>query len=210
MRIDGHGHACCSYMTLELLLIELDKNKIDKVVLFPAEIGKDKIDKIPDSKNKDILYFSNLIGAFLTRFMDLSKKIDFGNIYVSYLKLLAPNKIIQFYQPTPKYLYKLQSDYNKMHFSGIKLHQCEIISAILNLKLLNNYNLDQLISGYQNYFETKNKFNNFIIDTLIIKDTNKINISLIGQSQIKLYFSKGQELSSFIDFLEKNINSISN
>ena len=124
MIIDAHGHACSGYATLESLLNELNKNKIEKVILFPAEIGKDKIDKIPDFKSKNILYFSNVIGKFLTRFFDLSQKIDFGNSYVYYLKLLAPQRIIQFYQLTPKYLYKMKSDFEKMKYSGIKLHQC--------------------------------------------------------------------------------------
>ena len=123
MRIDGHGHACCQYLTVGRINAELDRHQFDKVVLFPAEPGKDKIDVIPDLKRKNILYFSNIIGAFLTRFMKLSEKIDMGNTYISDLKKQLPNRIIQFYQVTPDYVHKLEADYERMRFSGVKVHQ---------------------------------------------------------------------------------------
>lgn len=160
MRIDAHGHACGEYVTLERLLTTLDKNNIDKVVLFPAEIGKDKITKLKDRKNKEILYFTNVIGEFFARFINLSSKIDFGNSYVHYLKLLAPNRIIQFYQLTPKYLHKLKHDYEQMHFSGIKLHQCV------------------------NYFSIKSDFFNDVLD--FAEENNlPIQIHLYGKEDAK-------------------------
>jgi predicted TIM-barrel fold metal-dependent hydrolase len=124
MIIDSHGHSCGEYVTLEKLLAKLDKNHIDKVVLFPGEIGNEKIDKIPDSKNKEKLYISNVIGEFLGRFMQLQKQIHFGNRYVYYLSQLRPDKIIQFYWLTPQYISELEADFVAMKFAGIKLHQC--------------------------------------------------------------------------------------
>lgn len=124
MIIDAHGHSCGEYVTLESTLAKLDKNHIDKVVLFPGEIGSEKIDKIPDSKNKENLYFSNVVGEFLGRFMNLQKQIHFGNRYVHYLSQLRPERIIQFYWLTPQYTSELETDYSTMKFAGIKLHQC--------------------------------------------------------------------------------------
>jgi hypothetical protein len=54
MIIDAHGHACGEYVTLETMLRKLDENHIDKVILFPGETGNEKIDFIPDGKNKEI------------------------------------------------------------------------------------------------------------------------------------------------------------
>ncbi|MFH1051024.1 MAG: hypothetical protein V1779_08890 [bacterium] len=112
------------YSSINQLQIELNNNSIDKVVLFPADVYKDKIDIIKDYKSIEILYYSNVIGKYLSKLMNLSKKIDFGNTYVYYMKELLPDRIIQFYQPTPKYIEKLQEDYQVMQFSGIKLQQC--------------------------------------------------------------------------------------
>ena len=124
MIIDAHGHACGEYVTLEKIISKLAQNKIDKVILFPGEIGKAKMDNVPDGKNKEVLYFSNIIGEFFGRFMNIQQKINFGNHYVYYLSQLRPDKIIQFYWLTPKYLDKLNDDFGSMKFSGIKLHQC--------------------------------------------------------------------------------------
>jgi hypothetical protein len=124
MIIDGHGHACGEYVTLEKIEAKLNKNKINKVVLFPGEIGSDKIDTIPDGKNKEMLCFSNTIGEFFGRFLNIQSSINFGNQYVYYLRQLCPDLIIQFYWATPKYLDYIESDYKKMKYSGIKLHQC--------------------------------------------------------------------------------------
>jgi len=154
MRIDAHGHACGEYVTLETINKKLDENKIDKVVLFPGEVGNEKISNIRDSKNKEVLYFSNIVGEIYGRFVDIPKKINFGNSYVHYLKLLAPDKIIQFYWLTPKYLPLLNDDYSKIQFSGIKLHQCikyfGIKSKFFNavLDFAEKYNLPIIIHLY--------------------------------------------------------------
>jgi uncharacterized protein len=124
MIIDAHGHACGEYVTLEKMLRKLDENHINRVILFPGETGNEKIDSIPDGKNKEILYFSNVVGEFFGRFMKIEQRINFGNQYVYYLRQLRPDKIIQFYWLTPKYLDSLEPDYESMNFSGIKLHQC--------------------------------------------------------------------------------------
>jgi len=124
MIIDAHGHASGEYVTLETILTKMDKNQIEKVILFPGEIGNDKVDNLPDGKNKEILYYSNIIGEFLGRFMKLEPQIHFGNHYVNYLHRLEPDKIIPFYWLTPQYINELETDWPKMRFSGIKLHQC--------------------------------------------------------------------------------------
>jgi hypothetical protein len=117
MIIDAHGHASGEYVTLEKILEKLNANRIEKVVLFPGEIGNDKVDHIPDSKNKNILYSSNIIGEFLGRFMRLQPQIHFGNRYVYYLRQLQPDKIIQFYWLTPQYIDSLEVDFSTMNFS---------------------------------------------------------------------------------------------
>jgi predicted TIM-barrel fold metal-dependent hydrolase len=124
MIIDAHGHASGEYVTLEKILEKLNTNHIEKVILFPGEIGNDKVDHIPDTKNKNILYSSNIIGEFLGRFMKLQPQIHFGNRYVYYLSQLRPDKIAQFYWLTPQYINNLEVDYSTMKFLGIKLHQC--------------------------------------------------------------------------------------
>jgi hypothetical protein len=49
MIIDAHGHASGEYVTLEKILEKLNTNHIEKVILFPGEIGNDKVDHIPDT-----------------------------------------------------------------------------------------------------------------------------------------------------------------
>lgn len=124
MIIDAHGHACGEYVTLEKMLKKLEENNIDKVILFPGETGNENIDNLPDGKNKEILYFSNIVGEFFGRFAKIENQIHFGNHFVNYLCQLHPEKIIQFYWLTPMYWGSMKSDFQKMSFSGIKLHQC--------------------------------------------------------------------------------------
>ena len=86
MIIDAHGHACCNYLTPESILDEMEKNSIDKIVLFPADVYKSKIDAIKDYKKTEILYTSNIAGKYLSKLMNLSIKIDFENRYIHLLK----------------------------------------------------------------------------------------------------------------------------
>ncbi len=124
MRIDAHGHAVGYYATLEKLLEKMEQNKLDKVVLFPGDTGNEKITHLSDGKNKEVLSLSNRFGEFFARFMNISKKIDFGNHYVHYLQQLRPDRIIQFYWLTPAYLETFKTDFTRMQIKGIKLHQC--------------------------------------------------------------------------------------
>jgi uncharacterized protein len=124
MKIDAHGHACGEYVTTDHLVKKLNENKLDKVVLFPGETGSHKVEKVGDHKHKEVLYFTNIIGTFFGKFLNLSPKIDRGNAYVYQMQQDCPERIVQFYWLTPQYLQRLAPDYQTMQFSGIKLHQC--------------------------------------------------------------------------------------
>lgn len=123
MIIDGHSHACGYFNTIELIRKNMLKNNLDKIVLFPGEPDK-KVDIIKERKNKEILYFTNIIGSFLANFMKIESVIQKRNNDIFEMRKLEPNKIIQFYWITPNNLNALNEDFSKFKFSGLKLHQC--------------------------------------------------------------------------------------
>lgn len=122
MIIDGHSHACGYFNTIELIRKNMTENKLDRIVLFPGEPDK-KVDKIKERKNKEILYFTNIVGSFLAYFMRIESVIHYRNYDIYEMRKQEPNKIIQFYWITPKYLDSLNDDFSKFNFSGLKLHQ---------------------------------------------------------------------------------------
>lgn len=82
-----------------------------------------KLTKYLTAKTKKYSVFSNVVDEFQGRFMKIQPRIHFGNRYVYYFSQLRPDKVIQFYRLTSKYISELEADYMAMKFAEIKLHQ---------------------------------------------------------------------------------------
>jgi len=129
MRIDGHGHACGGYLTIEDIHNTLSNNNFDAVVLVPGELNNsntykfkdDNAEKIPQ---KDVLVTINKKIKIATTLTLMKRVIPKGNEYVFQLKKTDPDKIKQFFWLTKKQWFDIDYLYTRMQFEGIKLHQC--------------------------------------------------------------------------------------
>ncbi len=197
MRIDAHGHACGEYVTADRLVTKLSENRLDQVVLFPGETGSSKIQKVGDHKHKEVLYFSNVIGTFCAKFMDFSRKIDVGNAHVYRMRQEAPDRIVQYYWVTPRYVHKLEQDFQEMQFAGIKLHQCidyfgihsDFLGEVLDFAEL--HNLPILIHLYGR----KDASN--LIDAIKERD---VTVTIAHLFHGKVFEARWQEIESRISF----------
>jgi uncharacterized protein len=127
MIIDGHGHSCGEYLTSDSISDYLSKNNVDYVVLVPGQKGSKKTYKFKEkafNKEKEILDGTNKLVKFTIGLTNSIKHIPIGNINIFEMKN-NNNKIKQFFWAIKSYtINKIQSEYDKMKFDGIKLHQC--------------------------------------------------------------------------------------
>ncbi|HEY96256.1 MAG TPA: amidohydrolase family protein [Dehalococcoidia bacterium] len=131
MIIDAHAHACGEFADPRKLTEILDKLGVDKVVLCPGLKGHTSAPippNIPISAIKQHplygRYFINPGIRFNYNFL-LREKQD-GNEFVYSLVEEKPDRIIQVYWLDPRkhnFMMKLENDFEKWHFKGIKLHQ---------------------------------------------------------------------------------------
>ena len=131
MIIDAHAHACGEFADLEQLIKILDKSGVDKVALCPGLKGHTTAPPLPNIPISAIKqhplysqYFINPGIRFNYNFL-LKEKQD-GNEFVYSLFQACPDRIIQIYWLDPRktnFMTILESDLNKWHFKGIKLHQ---------------------------------------------------------------------------------------
>ena len=131
MIIDAHAHACGEFADPEKLTGILDTLGVDKVALCPGLKGHTSA---PIPPNIPIIaikqhplygrYFINPGIRFNYNFL-LREKQD-GNEFVYSLAKEHPDRIIQIYWLDPRkpdFITKLEKDFEKWHFKGIKLHQ---------------------------------------------------------------------------------------
>lgn len=131
MIIDAHAHACGEFADPRKLTEILDKLGVDKVALCPGLKGHTTAPTPPNIPISAIKqhpfysrYFINPGIRFNYNFL-LKEKQD-GNEFVYSLVEKCPDRIIQIYWLDPRkpdFMMKLQNDFEKWHFKGIKLHQ---------------------------------------------------------------------------------------
>jgi len=131
MIIDAHAHACGEFADPRKLTEILDKLGVDKVALCPGLKGHTSAPTPPNIPISAIKqhplygrYFINPGIRFNYNFL-LKEKQD-GNEFVYSLAKEHPDRIIQIYWLEPRkpdFITKLEKDFEKWHFKGIKLHQ---------------------------------------------------------------------------------------
>lgn len=127
MIIDGHGHACGEYLTSDSTTDYLSRNNVDYVVLVPGQKGSKKTFKFKEkafNKESEILDGTNKLIKFAIGLTNSIKHIPIGNISIFEMKK-NNNKIKQFFWAIKSYtINEIKSEYEKMRFNGIKIHQC--------------------------------------------------------------------------------------
>lgn len=129
MIIDGHAHTFGEFSKTETLIPLMDKLGVDKVVLCPGGSEPDaefKIPKVKESRIIKIPYLFVLGNIFYLRLKG-KKFPPPNNDYVFSLIQECPDRLIQFFwidPHDPNLEENLKINYDKMSFSGIKLHQC--------------------------------------------------------------------------------------
>jgi len=131
MIIDGHAHACGSYLSPEHIKKYLDEHGIDKVVLCGGEPNSSKNYSYPMISNffigQGLGYFFNKIICKVTKVSHVANHIDEQNEFVYNLSCQLQQKVINAYWVNPldnDYMDKLQKYYPLYKFKLIKLHQC--------------------------------------------------------------------------------------
>ncbi|MBY8999955.1 MAG: amidohydrolase family protein [Candidatus Heimdallarchaeota archaeon] len=129
MIIDGHAHTFGDFAYSERLIPLMNKLGVDKVVLCPGSADPDYVFELPEASYKEtakIHYFHILANIFYIR--QHGKNIDnIDNEFVYSLVKEQPTRLLQYYwinPSNPELITKLEQDYKKMSFNGIKLHQC--------------------------------------------------------------------------------------
>ncbi len=131
MIIDGHAHACGDFLKRDQLLKILAENGADRVALCPGELNSAKNYHLPNLAQKypqkDFSATVNNIIKITVALTGKAGQIDAGNDYVYGLARQAPERISQFYWVDPgasEVVAKLDREYGRMGFAGLKLHQC--------------------------------------------------------------------------------------
>ncbi|WP_075721310.1 amidohydrolase family protein [Roseburia sp. 499] len=128
MIVDGHAHACGTFLTVEEIEKNLNKSQVDKVVLTPGELDSKTVYHIKNKAVKkpygDVVSGNNRITKLMIRMIGAVRKIPVGNERVYELKQQLPERILQMYWVTKANYGQIEQDYQKMKFDGVKLHQC--------------------------------------------------------------------------------------
>jgi len=222
MVIDGHAHACGSYLTLEYIEKYLDEHGIDKVVLCGGEPNSRKNYSYPMISNifkgQELGYFFNKIISKVTKASHVANHIDEQNEYVYNLSCQLPQRVINAYWVNPlddDYMDKLQKKYQTYKFKMIKLHQCwtnfdiscEQCTAIFNWTTEHNVPVFiHLLSHEQvvKFVKVANKF----------KDTTFIVAHMIGSYYMSntlknqnVFFDLSAPQLYSLDILKRAINN---
>jgi len=131
MIIDAHAHACGEFADAQKLTEILDKLGVDKVALCPGLKGHTSAPTPPNIPISAIkqhpLYGRYFINPGIRfNYNCLLREKQDGNEFVYSLAKKYPDRIIQIYWVDPRkpdFLTKLEKDFEKWHFKGIKLHQ---------------------------------------------------------------------------------------
>lgn len=131
MIIDGHAHACGTYLTPENIEKYLVTHGIDKVVLCGGEPNSSKNYVYPMLSNlfkgQRLSYVFNKIISRVTKISNAANNIDEQNEFVYNLSCQLPQKVINAYWVNPlddDCIHKLKEYYPIYKFKMIKLHQC--------------------------------------------------------------------------------------
>ena len=131
MIVDGHAHACGSYLTAESIETYLTEHGIDKVVLCGGEPNSNKNYAYPMLSNlfkdQNLGYFFNKIICKVTKVSHVADHIDNQNEYVYRIHCQLPEKVINTFWVNPidvDCIDKLEKYYKLYKFKIIKLHQC--------------------------------------------------------------------------------------
>ena len=129
MIIDGHAHTYGEFSKTETLIPLMDKLGVDKVVLCPGGAEPDAEFEIPNVRENKMIKvgrFHILGNIFYLRPKHKQFPIP-DNDYVYSLVKEYPERLLQFFWVNPLEAdleKKLRTDFDKMSFAGIKLHQC--------------------------------------------------------------------------------------
>jgi len=133
MIIDGHAHSCGNYLNNESINRYLTSAKADYVVLAPGELHSAKSytmkDKTAENPRKDYINSLKYLIKIVITLTGAVKQIPEGNEYVFELKK-GNARVRQFYWITKETLGEIESQYEKMHFDGVKIHQCWVSKKI--------------------------------------------------------------------------------
>lgn len=128
MIIDGHAHACGEYLTQEAIQQKLDAAGCDAVVLTPGENGRTKTYSLPEKARRhpwqDVVSGNNLLTRIVIAITRKNKDIPEGNEEVFELHRQLPDRVLQCYWITRDNIERLHSDYARMRFVMVKMHQC--------------------------------------------------------------------------------------
>lgn len=128
MVIDGHGHACGSYLNAQKIIEKLMQDNVDMVLLTPGQLNSSKVYKMAKKAEKkpyeDIILNQNKTIRFFLQLIRAIKQIPQGNNIVYKIKKEIPDKVRQCYWITKENWKDINRDYEKMNFDAVKLHQC--------------------------------------------------------------------------------------
>ena len=218
MIIDGHAHTFGDFSETETLIPLMDRLGVDKVVLCPGGAKPDAEFKIPNVKESKLIKvgrFHILGNIFYLR----PRSKDFptpDNDYVFSLVKQFPDRLLQFFWVDPHDLdleAKLRSNYNKMSFAGIKLHQClmRFSNSDEGMEIISKFAAEKKIPIFIHLYDFKEarrlvklarKYpkTNYIIAHLMGFET----IARIGKDLKNIYF----DISPYYIISEKRIHRV--
>lgn len=131
MIIDGHAHAVGEFADVEKLIETLDKFGIDKVALCPGLKNNTRVLPLPNIPISVVKQHPLYSRYFINPGLRFSYNYVFrdkgdGNEFVYSFVQRHPDRIIQIYWVDPRkpgFMKKMESDFQKWNFKGVKLHQ---------------------------------------------------------------------------------------
>ncbi len=133
MVIDGHAHACGSYLTSMQITSYLDDHGVDCVVLAPGQLNSRKTyslkDRTASDPGKDTVNSLKYLIRIVVTLSGAAKQIPVGNEYVFGLKRENP-RVRQFFWISRESIEEIAKQYERMKFDGVKIHQCWIEKKI--------------------------------------------------------------------------------
>lgn len=212
MIIDGHAHACGIYMDKQLILENLNKQGIDKVILSAGEPGSSKNYSFPNFgklfKSSSLIYFFNKIIGRMVEKSGAARFIDSENERIAKMAERNPDHIMNTYWADicdKDCIEKIKSFALKHDFAMIKMHQCW---NHFNIKDRNCIEIVKY-AGEMNkpifiHLSTKEQVHEFISVADEYKDTMFIVAHLIGIEE----FDNGITDNIYFDISCPELNSM--
>jgi predicted TIM-barrel fold metal-dependent hydrolase len=131
MIIDGHAHACGTFLKGENIVKTLTEAGVDKVILVPGELNSEQTYALPGLAEafpeRDVVQLTNALTKLMISITGKAKDIPEGNQRVFALTQAYPEQIIQFFWvllQRPETVQEMENRFAEWKFKGIKLHQC--------------------------------------------------------------------------------------